>query len=356
MSYNPNIIEFIWCFAVFDCFSQPLTGVISMTEKYKIYLSEDTKTRLINDAELFEFFRNDGTVNLNGFLKELIVNYFEQYRNDNEELLANVLYELTSVKSLKAKDASILADKIIKTYINNKESATGKSAVITLTVSGPSYSIIKIIENNLLKDCSMSGYMKDMFLSYLSIPRNKREEIIFKPTYETINRAIAESRMLTFSSGGIKTKPAVEPYLIATSKEEQFSYLLCHSSKYNNDHTFRISRLRDVFITSETFTVDKEIKDRLSQKALRSPHSAAPDIHAVIRMTERGKKLYKMIVKNRPQVTSVEGDNYIFDWPMQQLEDYFRRFGKEAVVLRPKSLKSRLRKYYEEALEAYGGK
>ena len=75
-----------------------------------------------------------------------------------------------------------------------------------------------------------------------------------------------------------------------------------------------------MFITSETFTVDKTI------------------------------------VKNRPQVTSVEGDNYIFDWPMQQLEDYFRRFGKEAVVLRPKSLKSRLRRYYEEALEAYDGK
>ena len=109
-----------------------------MTEKYKIYLSEDTKTRLINDAELFEFFRNDGTVNLNGFLKELIVNYFDQYRNDNDELLANVLEELTSVKSLKAKDASILADKIIRTYINNKEPATGKSKVITLTVSGPS--------------------------------------------------------------------------------------------------------------------------------------------------------------------------------------------------------------------------
>ena len=87
-----------------------------MTEKYKIYLSEDTKTRLINDAELFEFFRNDGTVNLNGFLKELIVNFFEQYRNDNEELLNNVLSELSSVKSLKAKDASILADKIIRIH------------------------------------------------------------------------------------------------------------------------------------------------------------------------------------------------------------------------------------------------
>ena len=43
-----------------------------MAEKYKIYLSEDTKVRLANDAELFEFTRNDGSVNLNGFLKELI--------------------------------------------------------------------------------------------------------------------------------------------------------------------------------------------------------------------------------------------------------------------------------------------
>ena len=153
-----------------------------MTEKYNIYLSEDTKTRLANDAELFEFTRDDGTVNLNGFLKELIINYFEQYRNDNDELLSNLLNEFTSVKALKSKDASNLAEKIIRTYINNKEPQTGKSAVITLTVSGESYEIIKIIENNLLKENSLSGYMKDMFLSYLSIPRNKREEIIFKDT------------------------------------------------------------------------------------------------------------------------------------------------------------------------------
>ena len=326
-----------------------------MTEKYKIYLSEDTKTRLVNDAELFEFTRSDGTVNLNGFLKELIVNYFEQYRNDNEELLNSVLGELTSVKSLKPKDSSLLADKIISTYITNKEPVSGKSTVITLTVSGESYSIIKIIENNLLKDNSLSGYIKDMFLSYLSIPRNKREEIIFRPAYEAINRAIRESRILSFSpsNSNAKITVRVEPYLIATSKEEQFSYLLCHNSHDHKDHTYRISRLRDIFITSDTFAADEKIRERLTIKGLRSPHSAAPDIHAVVLMTERGKQMYKMIVKNRPQVSAIEGDKYHFDWPEQQLEDYFRRFGKDAVVIKPKSLRSRLRNYYEAALEAY---
>lgn len=327
-----------------------------MTEKYKIYLSEDTKARLINDAELFEFTRDDGTVNLNGFLKELIVNYFEQYRKDNDDLLNSVVNELTSVKSMKSKEASALADKIIRTYITNKETGSGKSTVITLTVSGESYNIIQIIENNLLQDNSMSGYIKDMFLSYLSIPRNKREEIIFKETYETINRAIAESRVLTFTSAfsGKKGPVHVEPYLIATSKEEQFSYLLCHGHNYNNDHTFRISRMRNVFITTDTFVRKKTVADRLTGIGMKHPHSAAPEVHAVIQMTARGKQMYRMIVKNRPAVSEIDGDKYYFNWPEMQLEDYFRRFGKEAVVLRPRRLKEKLQKYYSEAIEAYG--
>lgn len=327
-----------------------------MIEKYKIYLSEDTKTRLINDAELFEFFRNDGSVNLNGFLKELIVNYFEQYRQDNEELLNSVLGELSSVKALKAKDASVLAEKIIRTYINNKENASGKSTVITLTVSGESYNIVRIIENNLLKDNSLSGYIKDMFLSYLSIPRNRREEIIFRQTCEALNRAIAESKVISFTSTNSNNQIAVtaEPYLIATSKEEQFSYLLCHGHHSDKDHTFRISRLRNVFVTSDTFVRSRKTAERLTRIGMRSPHSAAPDIHAVVLMSERGKQMYKMIVKNRPSVSLIEDGKYHFDWPEMQLEDYFRRFGKEAVVLRPKSLRTKLQKYYSDALEAYG--
>ncbi|MBP5774279.1 MAG: WYL domain-containing protein [Clostridiales bacterium] len=324
-----------------------------MTEKYKIYLSEDTKTRLATDAELFEFTRDNGTVNLNGFLKELIVNYFDQYRNDNEELLSSVLGELTSVKEMKPRAASALADKIIRTYINNRDTGTGKSAVITLTVSGASYEIIKIIENNLLKDNSLSGYMKDMFLSYLSIPRNKREEIIFKDAYETINKAISAGRLLSFSSRGHDHKVIVEPYLIATSKEEQFSYLLCYDQRQKKSRSFRISRLSNVFVTSHTFTKDQNIFDELIRKSQRSPYSMSEDIHAVVRMTERGKEMYTMIVKNRPYVTYIDGDEYHFDWPEMQLEDYFRRFGKDAVVISPKSLKTKLRNYYSRALEAY---
>ena len=325
----------------------------NMTEKYKIYLSEDIRSRLINDAELFEFVRKDGSVNLNGFLKELIVNYFEQYRKDSEDLLNGIMEDITSVRAIKPKDAAALADKIISTYILRGSESAGKKAVITLTVSGASYNIIRIIENNLLAEKSLSGYMKDMFASYLSIPRSRREEIIFRDTYEDIRRAVAGHKKLTLTSTSNDFIFTVEPYFIAASKEEQCNYLLCRDSKTKKSRTFRISRLRSPFVTSDTFTVDEKFAERLARIAIRSPHSAAPDIHAVIRLTEAGMRKYKLIVKNRPVVTKIEGDLYHFDWPEMQLDDYFRRFGEDAIVIRPASLKSRLRNYYERALEAY---
>lgn len=130
--------------------------------------------------------------------------------------------------------------------------------------------------------------------------------------------------------------------------------LLCHGYKYNKDHTFRISRLRNVFVTSDTFVRDKKTEARLTEMGMKRPHSASPDIHAVVRMTDRGKDMYRLIVKNRPAVTTIDGSKYHFDWPEMQLEDYFRRFGKEAVVIKPRSLKQKLTQYYADALEAYG--
>lgn len=324
-----------------------------MTEKYKIYLSEDTKNRLVNDAELFEFTRPDGSVNLNGFLKELITQYFDLHRSSNEELLNHLLQDLTLVKTLCPKEAAALADRIIHTYINNREPSSGKSTVITLTVSGASYNIIQIIENHLLKDTSLSGYLKEMFLSYLSMPRNKREEIIFRESYQTINEAIRNDRVLAFSSSVTMTNALVEPYMIATSKEEQFGYLLCRDPKSGKERSFRISRLRNLFVTSEPFIHNTFVEEELIRKSLRSPYSMLEDVHAVVRMTEHGKNLFKMIVKNRPILSSVEGDLYHFDWPIIQLEDYFRRFGKDAVVLSPRNLRTNLRNYYSHALDAY---
>ena len=323
-----------------------------MNEKYKIYLSENTKSRLVNDAELFEFTKKDQSVNFNAFLKVLIVNYFEQYRHDSEFLLNSIIQDLTDMTSITPDDASALAERIVSTYIKKEPSKSAKSTAITLTVGGPSYEIIKIIENNMIKNTSLSQYLKDMFHSYLSIPRSDREAIIFKDTYEDIRKALKECRMLSFNTVSSRDGRSftVEPYFIAPSKEEQCNYLLCKDIRANTPRTFRISRIRNAFVTSEKFEIDPDLKKELQEKALRSPHSVSMTVHAVVRLSKLGIKRFKVITKNRPEVSKIEGKLYHFDWPEQQLEEYFRRFGKEAVVVEPASLKENLRKYYHQAL------
>ena len=210
-----------------------------MTEKYKIYIPEEMKTRLLLDAELFEFTKKDGSVNLNAFLKELLVNYFDEYRTRREQLLAGILADLAGFPSISEKDAAAIADKIINTYMKNDRYQADRSSAVTLTVSGRSLDVMRSIENNLLTEKSLSQYVNDLFSSYLSISRDGREMIIFHDTFEELQEAIRRRSVITFSStsapGSIFT---VEPYIIAASKEEQCNYLLCadnHRKLRRND-------------------------------------------------------------------------------------------------------------------------
>ena len=204
-----------------------------MTEKYKIYIPEEMRSRLMNDAELFEFTKNDGSVNLNAFLKELLVNYFDQYREAKKQLLDTILSDLSEYSSITDTDAGAIADKIINTYMRSGEYGSGRNATITLTVSGRSLDVMSSIENNMLAQVSLSQYINDMLSSYLSISRSNREMIIFRDTFEDLNKAIKSNRIITFSStsspGPVFT---IRPYMIATSKEEQCNYLLCTDDRF----------------------------------------------------------------------------------------------------------------------------
>ena len=81
-----------------------------MTEKYKIYIPEEMRLRLLNDAELFDFYKKDGSINLNGFLKELLLQYFDEYRETKERLLDTILSDLSAFSSISHEDADAIAD------------------------------------------------------------------------------------------------------------------------------------------------------------------------------------------------------------------------------------------------------
>ncbi len=325
-----------------------------MTEKYKIYLTEDMKSRLVSDAEIFEFTKKDGTVNLNAFLKELLVNYYDQYKARKETLLATILSDLSEFSSISNKDAGLIADKIINTYMRNDRLSNERSVALTLTVSGRSYDVMKSIENNMLSNTSLSQYINDMFSSYLSFSRNNREMIIFKDTFSELFVAIKKNCVITFSSSSAEDKVfSVKPYMIAPSKEEQCNYLLCSDSHERLLRTFRVSRINALFTTSDKFVPNETEKKQLKEIAMRNPQSASKNIKIRVRLTDRGIKKFKVVVKNRPDVEKKVGNTYYFNWPKRELIEYFKRFGEDAVIESPHDCRESMKFFYERAIKVY---
>ena len=325
-----------------------------MTEKYKIYIPEEMKSRLYNDAELFEFFKKDGSINLNAFLKELLVNYFDQYREKKAELLNTILTDLGSFPSISGEDAEAIADKIINIYMKSNISKNERNVAVTLTVSGRSYDVMRSIENNMLAESSLSQYINDLFASYLSFSRDNREKIIFKDTFEGLEKAIRNKRIITFST---TSAPELifkaKPYMIASSKEEQCNYLLCTDANKRLLHTYRVSRITALYTTSDTFITDEDDLKNLQEIARRNPQSTARNVDAVVQLTDRGVHKFHMIVKNRPEVLRREGNTFYFNWPKGALEDYFRRLGYDAVIVSPEECRTSMRTFYGRSLDAY---
>ena len=325
-----------------------------MTEKYKIYIPEDMKSRLMNDAELFEFMKNDGSINLNAFLKELLINYFDEYRDRKAKLLDTILTDLGQFSSISPEDAETIADRIINTYMKSDKYRSDRSTAITLTVSGRSLDVMRAIENNLLTDISLSQYINDLFSSYLSIARNDREVIIFRDTFEGLNEAIQKKRIITFSTSSAENLVfTVKPYIIAASKEEQCNYLLCSDTTHRSLHTYRVSRIKALYTTSDCFIPDDDELQKLQDIARRNPSSTSKNIDAVVQLTDRGVHKFHMIVKNRPDVLRREGNTYYFSWPKRALEDYFRRFGYDALFISPEECRESMKYFYGRSLDTY---
>ena len=205
----------------------------------------------------------------------------------------------------------------------------------------------------MLSRVSLSQYLNDFFSSYLSISRKDREKILFQDTFLELNAAMQKNSIISFSSTSApELHFTVCPYFIAASKEEQCNYLLCTDYASGIPRTFRISRIRALYSSSDKFIPNESRKLELQEIARRSPQSTSKGIEAEVRLTEKGLQKFHFITKNRPDVSKKEGNTLYFNWPKTQLEEYFHRFGKEAVILSPDECRESMRLFYKKAWEA----
>lgn len=323
-----------------------------MTEKIKISVPETIYDILRKDAKDFRILKPSGEENLNAFINNLVMNYYEEFADDDESLRESVQKALSSIPEKYAKEAfSEVMRAITK---RDKEENLGKSVALSFKPTKASEAVIIYIENVLLKNEAISSFYRRLFISYAKKLKNDREKIIHKINYDILSSAVKKNMQVCISldNGHIYNNASV--YAIAASKDELYNYALFYSDKKNR--TIRLAKIKTVSLLAKSAEIPEESKkmfERQIAAGAQYPIYSTDNEPIRVQLTPKGRELFEKIYLYRPTPKAVEGDVYIFDCSANQVLYYFERFGSEALILSPKRLGIFMRNYYYFALKKY---
>lgn len=328
-------------------------------EKIKIYVTERIANILEKDAEGFEFFKKDGrTVNKNALLTNLIVNYHNSFTRQQNELLTFFKSRISSSAAIGEKTLNGMCFDLCEKLNERSAAPNGEKfdKLISLKPTKESEPVIDFIESYCLAGRTLSEYFRSMFASYAALPQDKRELIIFKRQYEDITRAIKEKKRVfitTRRGGGQKLDCA--PFGVANSKEELHCYVLVAAVACKPVRLSRIVSVTqlaaDAYFTEEQLEIFEKMKTYGPQFIFR-PHEK----EVLVELTERGIDKFMKIYVHRPVPIRVEGNLYYFNCAHTQIVQYFVRFGGDAKVIYPQSVRDEICSFHRRALDRYSEK
>lgn len=325
-----------------------------MEEKIKISIPFSTYDILIKDCENFLFYKNDKNSNKNYFLNTLIMNYYEKFSASEDSFHDSLMVAMAKIDEKVKYEVFENVLKVITKRDNLKQN--DDTTIISFKPTKISEKAIDYILNVLVKNESISSYFRRMFNSYAHNPQNEREKIIFKDNYDLLIKSINKdvNVCLTLKSGEIYKDVSI--YYVGSSKEELYNYALFVPSNTLTQKTVRLAKIKNVLLLSKKRNLNIEIQkvfDRQIKNGIQYPIFLHEIETIQIKLTEKGKKMYKRIFLYRPNYEKIDGDIYYFNCSFFQILHYFKRFGEDALIISPINLARQMKEYYYLANSKY---
>ena len=279
-----------------------------MSKKIKVTLPQNIYEIIKNDID-------DFNMTSNYFMNYIFLNLNEKYKNfKGNPAIAEQSKEKSSIQFNLNKASNLIYSDVLR-------------------------------ENNAQNE---SEFMRSLLIRYATNPKNKRELFIFRESVERLNLAIKDKKnvYITFNDN---RKVKVSPYYIGSSDLEIANYIFCYDyleEKYKN---YKLSYLNQVYTTSETGNWEdkKYINDVIKNF---DPFLSKGQV-IKIRLSERGKRLFKAIKINRPKLINSKDDIFEFEASEEQIKRYFTYFLDDATIIEPIELKKWFIEKYENALK-----
>lgn len=319
-----------------------------MEEKIKINISPMTMEILSNDMEKFSFSKNN-KLQQNAFLNILINNYYQEFIKTKENqinLIENVLRDCDKdSKSL----AALIAEKLAK---NDTKDLKPFSVTLNFKPSHIASSAIEYICYYCLKDYSLSEFLRMLLVSYTRLHPLVREKIIFKDFVESINQSIIKGVNIIYRLKENSSLKQGRPIVMVNSKEELFNYVILR--KEDAIISVKLSNFKYINLIKEHYDLSQKDLDIVEKMQTNNPsflyQGNEEEIH--VKLTYEGEKMYLSHYIHRPPYLRKENGNYYFNCSYFQAYIYFQRFGKEAIIISPKSLQKKLLSFYQKAVIA----
>lgn len=341
---------------------------INDEQKIRFSLSKQAYTVINEDMRIFSIAKQTSIINL------IITNFREsakasiskhrlKVREQYEKILKDSTLEETSkriaVDHMVQKEQEENSE-LLQKYLKNKY----HSKLYHINVSNCNYLINECSDQEFYKE-RPGAYIKCIIEEYSSLPFIERERIIKREVYDTIEYASKMNFLLQVNvkSDSENRKFITYPYKIMSDPLNTQEYLACYtrlpeqSSKEKHVASFSMARLeRPIVLKQKSFLSKddiKKIEDAVSKNSVAFLLGDLREIH--VSLTERGKQSYQIKLYSRPDKDEAlsSDDEYVFFCSEQQAYYYFFPFGADAEIISPLSLRARMKKDYQNALNSY---
>lgn len=326
-------------------------------EKIRISVSKYTYDILLKDMEYFEIFKPNGEINKNEFLNRLIINYADDFTLDTKEQWDEVIKLVNKYTDLDQYDRANLTGEIISSLKDNFffRNIDDESKIISLKPTKESSSLIEYLISEEINNQSISSFFREMFDSYVNMVQTMRERIIFEKEFKVISKSLEKNRKVFIKLKNDKSVPIIgSVYAVVDSKEELFNYILLDVN--GKIQTIRLARIALVKIMNEPASFNQNILSLMDYQIENGVQFTVSeqDMEVVkVKMTERGLKLYRKMYLYRPNYHQVDGDIFYFKGSHEKIFNYFKRFGKDAIIVHPAYLKERMEHFYKSGWKGY---
>lgn len=345
------------------------------------YTSGDQQVRLRFSRYTEEIIKNDmflfGETRENTFINQIIRNYYpgakasihmrlEEYQNTLSKSIPSdisaqhslaFLKELTAIEKERLKSLSDSYEKPSK-GCKSKPYRLQNDLYCEFTDDSSDF------KENFYYD-SLPHYIKTLIEEYAHEPYILRERIYFKKIFDDIAEAISTKKQLliTVSDG---TSFYTLPYKVLSDPLTTTNYLTGYSYRPEEGKdakypaSYKIAAIRKIRIQKSRSGVlhpeeESVLLKRISEKGVQFLVSGFTEVK--VRFTRKGMHSFERWLHLRPAPSLVEKkeEDYIltFRCSLHQARAYFFKFGAEAEILSPQSLREEFAAQYAKASEQY---